>query len=58
MASTRLTVSPSYSTVTWVLPSGRRYFKVPSLRTLASCLASLWLKEMARGISSGVSSQA
>ena len=31
---------------------------LPSLRTRVSCMASFWAREMGRGISSGVSSQA
>ena len=31
----------SYSTDTWLFPSGRRYPSVPSLRTFVSCLQSL-----------------
>ena len=48
----------SYSPGTWVLPSGRREFTVPSVRTWVRRRAILWAREMARGMSSGVSSQA
>ena len=59
MASTRTGLSSSsYSIVTWVLPSGRRYGSVPSLRTAVSCSASRWAIVIGSGISSGVSSQA
>ena len=36
--SRRTGLSPSYSMVTWVLPSGRRYGIVPSLRTVGQPL--------------------
>ena len=50
--------SSPYSTVTWLLPSGRSHFSLPDLRTSVSCRESLWAMEMGAGISSGVSSQA
>ena len=56
--STRTGRSPSYSMVTWVLPSGRRYGMVPSLRTAASCSASRWASSIGSGISAAVSEQA
>ena len=46
-----------YSTVTWLLPSGRRNFRSPR-RALASWRVSRCASAMGRGISSGVSSQA
>ena len=49
---------PEYSTVTWVLPSGRRYGTVPLRRTVESCLDSWWASMIGRGISSGVSRHA
>ena len=59
MASTRTGLSSSsYSMVTWVLPSGRRYGSVPSLRTAVSCSARRCAMVIGSGISSGVSSQA
>ena len=48
----------SYSTVTWVFPSGLKYFNVPSFLTSVSFLASLCASEIGYGISSGVSSEA
>ena len=36
----------SYSTVTWLLPSGRRYPRVPSFLTCARRLVSLWARAM------------
>ena len=56
--SSRTGVSPAYSMVTWVLPSGRRYGTVPARRTSASCLASLCASMIGSGISSGVSRHA
>ncbi|RAO49864.1 hypothetical protein PSN01_04585 [Micromonospora saelicesensis] len=50
--------SPSYSMVTWVLPSGRRYGIVPSLRTAERRRASRCASAIGSGISSGVSEQA
>ena len=49
---------PSYSMVTWVLPSGRRYGMVPSLRTAERRRASRCASAIGSGISSGVSEQA
>ena len=48
----------SYTTDTWVLPSGRRYSIVPSLRTAASCFASRCASQIGMGMRSGVSSHA
>ena len=59
MAGQRRTLpSPSYSTVTWLLPSGRSQGSSPLLRTAARRRQSPWAREMGAGISSGVSSQA
>ena len=44
-----------YSTVTWDLPSGRRYFSVSERRTSASLRASLCANWIGRGINSSVS---
>ncbi len=57
-ASMRLGVLPTYSTLTWLLPSGRRKSRAPWRRTSESCRTSLWASMMGSGISSGVSSQA
>ena len=56
--SRRTALSPSYSIVTWVLPSGRRYGIAPDLRTSDSRRASRWANAIGNGISSGVSSHA
>ena len=53
--SIRTALSPSYSTVTWVLPSGRRYAIVPFLRTSDSRSDSRCAIVIGSGISSGVS---
>ena len=60
MASMRTGTSSSYSSVTCVLPSGRRKSTPPIffLRTAASCRASLCAYSMGAGMSSGVSSVA
>ena len=50
--------SASYSTVTWVFPSGRAQRRVPSRLAVESWRASRWASWMGAGISSGVSSQA
>ena len=55
---TRFGMPRSYSTVTWVLPSGRRYGSWPDLRTSASRRAIRWASAIGSGISSGVSRQA
>ena len=48
----------SYSTVTWVLPSGRRYGSWPDFRTSDSRRAMRCARAMGRGMSSGVSRHA
>ena len=48
----------SYSIVTWLLPSGRRYGRTPALRTSARRLASRCATAMGIGMSSSVSRQA
>ena len=48
----------SYSTLTWVLPSGRRYGMAPLLRTSVRRSLRRWASQMGMGIRSGVSSQA
>ena len=50
--------SSPYSTVTWLLPSGRSQESFPLLRTSVSWRASLWARSMGAGISTSVSSQA
>ena len=45
----------SYSTVTWLLPSGRRYDICPFLRTSLSRYVSLCANDIGVGISSSVS---
>ena len=55
---TRTGTPCSYSTVTCVLPSGRRYGSWPDLRTSASRRAMRWASAIGSGISSGVSRQA
>ena len=47
-----------YSTVIWVLPSGRRYGSCPDLRDAASCRAIRCASAIGSGMSSGVSRQA
>jgi hypothetical protein len=56
--SSRTGVSPSYSIVTWVLPSGRRYGTVPERRTSDSRRASRCAIVIGSGISSVVSRHA
>ena len=56
--SSRSALSPTYSMVTWVLPSGRRYGTAPDLRTAVSRRASRCARAIGSGISSGVSEQA
>ncbi len=58
IASMRLGLPYSYSTVTCVLPSGRRNGSLPFLRTSASFFASRFASEIVSGMSSGVSRQA
>ncbi len=48
----------SYSTVTWLLPSGRAQRRVPSRRAVDRRRTSWWASWIGAGISSGVSSQA
>ena len=48
----------SYSYVTCVLPSGRRYGTWPDLRTAARRSARRWAVQIGSGIRSGVSSHA
>ena len=50
--------SESYSTVTWLFPSGRRYGKMPFFRTSVRRAVSLCARLIGRGISSFVSLQA
>ncbi len=57
-ASTRTGLSPSYSTVTCDLPSGRRYGMSPFLRTAASMRVRLCASTIGSGISSAVSRHA
>ena len=54
----RMLPSPSYSTVTWLLPSGRSQASSPLLRKAARRRQRVWAMAMGAGISSGVSSQA
>ena len=56
--SRRTALSSTYSMVTWVLPSGRRYGTVPFLRTSVSFSDSRCASQIGSGISSGVSSEA
>ncbi len=56
--SRRTALSPSYSMVTWVLPSGRRYGMVPFLRTSERRFARRCARKIGNGISVGVSSVA
>ena len=59
MAGQRRTLPlSSYSTVTWLLPSGRSHFSSPLLRTAASFRVRSWARAMGAGIREGVSSQA
>ena len=51
-------VWPSYSMVTWLFASGRRYFTLPVERRRACSSTKRWLRKIGSGISSGVSSQA
>ena len=55
---TLTTLFPSYSTVTWVFPSGLKYSKVPFFLTSVNLLDSLWANDIGRGINSSVSLQA
>jgi len=47
-----------YSTVTWVLPSGRKYGRLPDRRTSESRRTSRCAISIGIGINSGVSRQA
>ena len=59
MAGQRSTLpSASYSTVTWLLPSGRSQVSSPLLRASVRRRQSWWAMEIGAGISSAVSSQA
>ncbi len=49
---------PSYTTLTWVLPSGRSHGRSPALRTAASRSARRWASTIGSGMSDGVSSDA
>ena len=49
---------PSYSMVTWLLPSGRSQGIVPFCRNSVSRLMMRWASAIGSGISSGVSLQA
>ena len=48
----------SYSTVTWLLASGRSHFSLPFLRSSACFFTSRWARVIGTGISSSVSLQA
>ena len=54
----RFGLPSTYSTDTWVLPSGRRYGSTPDLRTSESRCASRCASQIGIGIRSSVSSQA
>ena len=47
-----------YTTLTWVLPSGRSQGRSPPLRTIASRSARRWARTMGSGMREGVSSVA
>ncbi len=53
--STRMARVPSYSTVTWDLPSGRRKSSSPLRRASESRCTSRWARVSGRGMSSSVS---
>ena len=55
---TRTGVSPSYSTVTWLLPSGRSQGSSPLRRACERRRVILCASAMGMGMYSGVSSQA
>ena len=57
-ASMRIGLLPTYSTLTWLLPSGRRKLSTPSRRAVERRCTSLCAIMIGSGISSGVSSQA
>ena len=54
----RMLPSSLYSTVTWLLPSGRSQLSSPLLRTAASRRQRSWAMAMGAGMRLGVSSQA
>ena len=56
--STRTGVAPSYSTVTWLLASGRSQLIEPFCRSSVIRLMIRWASAIGSGISSGVSLQA
>ena len=56
--STRTGLPSTYSTDTWLLPSGRRYGTTPALRTSESRFDKRWAIAIGIGISSSVSRQA
>ena len=56
--STRAGFPSSYSMVTWLFPSGRRYGTTPALRTSERRLARRWATAIGIGMSSSVSVQA
>ena len=53
--SIRTGVKPSYSTVTWLLESGRSHLIVPFFRKSVIRLMIRWASAIGKGISSGVS---
>ena len=57
-ASMRFGVLPTYSTLTWLLPSGRRKSRMPSRRAVERRCTSLCAIMIGSGMSSGVSSHA
>ena len=57
-ASMRFGTPPTYSTLTWLLPSGRRKSRTPWRRTWERRCTSLCAIMIGSGISSAVSSQA
>ncbi len=54
-ASMRLGVVPSYSTVTWLLPSGRSQSSSPVRRAMLSAWVSRWASRIGIGMSASVS---
>ena len=50
--------APSYTTLTWVLPSGLSHGRSPALRTPASRSASRCASTIGTGMSDAVSSEA
>ena len=53
--STRTGLPSAYRTLTWDLPSGRRYGSFPSRRTWDRRRTKPWASEIGAGMSSGVS---